>query len=76
MPLRSSGDRRMWLRHRAASGVDDVDAREQALTEVRVSGVDPGVEERDGDARSVEPGDVETRHRGGREVRDVARCAG
>ncbi len=72
MSLGASGDRGMGLRDPTASGVDHVDARDDALPQIGMRRVDSGVEKGDRDPRAVEPCDLEIRD-GGRQHSAVAR---
>ena len=66
VPLRTSRHERVGLSDAAASGSDHVDSREHAVREVRVRGIDPGIEERDRDSAPVLARHRETRERGRR----------
>ncbi len=76
MSLRPARNRRMGLRHRTATRVDQVDAGKQAPAQVRVRRIDTGIEERDRYSGAVEAGNLEPPHRRRRDIQRLGNLRG
>ena len=65
MTLRAPGNRRVRLGDATAARIQNVDAGEHAAPEIRMRGIDAGVEECHGHAGSIEARDLEVGDRSG-----------